>query len=329
MAILEHRYGGRNRGGIQPCRARRLETAGSRASEAPNGRRINHVLSQEILGSFGKKYDLTYQLDFLKIIDSLHPLKGLRVMEIGGSNLPRALVLDELGAKQWICVDDLKNFVLDTPTKTRVMNDAMRDHYNTTATFTDDDTNEEILSNDYAIIDSDICHLDIFDHFDAVVSIAAFEHISKFGGLLDRTYNALRSEGHLISLFQPIWSCVNGHHLGGAKDKAGHEYDFGSGIVPHWGHLLMTPPQMRCDLLTKTDADCADDIVSKVYNSPSINRLFFEDYVDYVNASRFRIKKITPLGQRVVPEQVQAALEAAHPGRTCFDANTILIQALK
>ena len=209
------------------------------------------------------------------------------------------------------------------------MNDATRDHYDATPTFTDSDANDEILSNDYAIIDSDVCYIDIFDYFDAVVSIAAFEHIPKFGGLLDRTYDALRSEGQLISLFQPIWSCINGHHLGGVKDKTGHEYNFGSGIVSPWGHLLMTPPQMRRDLLAKTDADCADDIVSKVYNSPSINRLFFEDYVDYVNASRFRLKKTTPLGQRVVPEQLQAALEAAHPGRTCFDANTILIQAIK
>ena len=105
------------------------------------------MFSQEILSSFGKKYDLTYQLDFLKIIDSLHPLKGLRVLEIGGSNLPRGLVLDELGARQWICVDDLKYFVLDTPTKGREMNDAMRYHYDTTPTFTCVDANEEILSN--------------------------------------------------------------------------------------------------------------------------------------------------------------------------------------
>src|ERR1700677_1908088 len=138
------------------------------------------------------------------------------------------------------CVDDLRNFALDTP---RVMNDAMRDHYGSTRIFTADDSTEEILSNDYAVIDSDICRLSIFDYFDAVVSIAAFEHIPKFGGLLDRIYDALRAEGQLISLYQPIWSCINGHHLWGVKDKAGHEHDFGSGIVPPWGHLLMTQPQ--------------------------------------------------------------------------------------
>jgi SAM-dependent methyltransferase len=284
------------------------------------------VLSQETLDSFGKEYDLSYQLGFLNIIDSVHPLKGLRVMEIGGSNLPRALVLDQLGAKQWICVDDLKNFDLGKP---RAMSDAMRNHHDTVRKFTAHDAAAEILVNDYAIIDGDICSLDIFDYFDAVVSIAAFEHILKFGGLLDRAHDALRPEGHLLSMFQPIWSCVNGHHLWGIKDKAGHEYNFASGIVPYWGHLLLTPPQLRRDLLTKTDADCADDIVSAVYNSPNINRLFFEDYVDYMNASRFRLKKVTPMGQIVVPEQVQAALEAAHPGRTCFDANTVFIHAVK
>lgn len=278
------------------------------------------------LEGFKERYGLGYQVDFLRLLDQICPLAGKRVLEIGGSNLPRALVFEGVKAAQWICVDDLScyhdhDFLED--------NQLLKEHYRTTRSFKAGDDMEAALAEDYAIVDGDAADLRFKDHFDVVVSIAAFEHIHRFPTMLSRVYDALMPDGQLLSLFQPIWSCVNGHHIVGITDAAGAKIDFTTNLMPHWGHLLHTPPQLYKILCERTDEKCAADIVYEVYNSMQVNRLFFEDYVDYVEATPFRAKVVTPLGQREVPEATLEALKAAHPGRACFDASTIFIHAIK
>ncbi|CAN7541467.1 class I SAM-dependent methyltransferase [Phenylobacterium sp. LjRoot219] len=275
---------------------------------------------------FKERFGLTYQVDFLRLIDQVCPLAGKKVLEIGGSNLPRELLFDGVKASQWICVDDVTTY---HEHDVREVNPLLKDHYSATRTFRHSDDAAAILAEDHAIIDGDAADLNLTDHFDVVISIAAFEHVHKFAPMLDRIYDSLNVGGQLLSLFQPIWSCVNGHHIVGISDAAGNKIDFTSNLMPHWGHLLYTPPQMYKYLCERTDAKCAADIVYEVYNSTQVNRLFFEDYVDYVENSKFRAKVVTPLGQREVPEATAQALRAAHPGRTCFDANTVFIHAIK
>jgi len=280
---------------------------------------FNGPVSPEKSTALKGAYELGYQVDFLSHINTACSLEGKRVLEVGGTNLPRGLVMGEFGAKQWVGIEP---FGTEDPRQ-------RNQHYRSEQIFSVDDDPAKILAADYAIVDGDVKKLRLVDHFDVVVSIAAFEHVLRFGTMLDRVYDALCPGGHLESLYMPIWPCPNGHHLWGIKDKAGVEYNFGSYIIPPWGHLLMNPPQLRAYLLTKTDPDCADDIVHFTYHDPVINRLFIEDYAAYLDASRFTTKALVKLGQVEIPDWVQTRLTAAFPGRTQFDHSTLFMRAVK
>ena len=64
-----------------------------------------------------------------------------------------------------------------------------------------------------------------------------------------------------------------------------------------------------------------------VYNSPRINRLFTEDYLMYLDASRFKVDVVNGTYATKVPDQVAADLGRLHPGRKLF-ANNGLVLAL-
>ena len=52
-----------------------------------------------------------------------------------------------------------------------------------------------------------------YGRFDAIVSMAAFEHILRFSQALENTYLCLKAGGFHYSNFAPIWSAYNGHLL--------------------------------------------------------------------------------------------------------------------
>jgi len=48
---------------------------------------------------------LDYHIEFLNHLTRLFNLEGFRVIEIGGSNIPREMVLNDFKVKQWVCID--------------------------------------------------------------------------------------------------------------------------------------------------------------------------------------------------------------------------------
>lgn len=269
-----------------------------------------------------EEYGLSYQIDFMAQINRHHPLAGRRVLEVGGSNLPRAFVLEDLGAAQWVCVDHIipsvhpklwsKHFAQEGVIPLSGHVDVGR-------------------LQPYAILNGQIEDMpaSFTGQFDVVVSIATFEHVLKFGGMLDRIHDVLMPGGSLVSLFSPIWPCHNGHHIWDITDKAGRVFSFGSSPIPAWGHLLMRPAQLRQHLLAHTDPQCADEIVHQVYHSPEVNRLFVEDYYAFLQGARFADFQLMPVMPSGIPDDIQKALETLHPGRRLFSHQGLLLKARK
>ncbi len=57
-------------------------------------------------------------------------------------------------------------------------------------------------------------------------------------------------------------------------------------------HLQLIPHRMLQYLKTRADSDSAALMTYYIYNSSFINRYFFEDYEEFVDATSFREKKV-------------------------------------
>ena len=269
-----------------------------------------------------RKHGLSYHIHFADLAQQLVGLADRRVLEVGGS-LPRELVLDDLGAQQWLSLEETDywdetlstGLVLGTPPPLTGQRQRFRDA--TPATL----DRHNLL---YGRIEDlpDAMH----GHFDVVFSIAAFEHIAKLPQALDKMFQALRPGGRLFSLFSPIWSAHDGHHLPEMQDAAGRHHNFGHSPIPPWGHLLMRPMELFDHLVgAGHDRAFAQDVVYYVHASNHLNRFFLEDFLAIVRRSEFSVVQTTPIFPVPVPPETQARLETLHPGRTDFSHDGLLL----
>lgn len=280
------------------------------------------MLSPEDIAYFKKKYDLAGQPDFMAAMDARCSLEGKRVLEIGGSNMPKEMIFDALKVRQWISVD-------------RVYPENRQywpQQYKQTGVIPISEDIEYTMLDQHVILDGGIEKLSpsFANRFDVTISMDAYEHIHRFATMLERVHMALRPGGTMMSMYSVIWSSHFGHHLWGVTDKAGRTYYIESSPIPKWGHLLMRPHEMYQYLLNHTDPDAADEIVYHVYHSEILNRLFYEDYEGYFARSPFQNIEMGRFIPDVEPDaETQARLEALYPGFKKFGATSIFAVAQK
>ena len=271
-------------------------------------------MSSQDIKTLQEKYNLTYHVPYALAAEQRIGLRGKRVLEIGGS-LPRNFVLDELGAEKWIAIEEMGYYE-------EIRFDLKREDI-----FNLPDVSNVDQLGDYAVVSGRAEQLTsaFSEEFDAIFSIAAFEHIDRLPAALSRMHQALKPGGRLFTMFSPIWSAHDGHHLHGVTDKKGNVFSFGNSPIPPWGHLLMRPPQMYEHLLSYTVEEAAAEIVYHVYNSPAINRLFTEDYVEYFKSSPFKIDTIMATFLKKPSEDIERRLQTLFPGRQNFANNGLLV----
>lgn len=279
-------------------------------------RQLDDQQKQTLIQHYKDQYGLSGQIDFLVEMDRHFSLEGKRVLEVGGSNMPKSLLFDVLRARQWISVDRVY------PENRKYW---PKQYMHTGVIPISEDINFDDLDR-HVILDGGIERLppSFAGKFDAVISMDAFEHIPKFASMLARTYSALRPGGKLLSMYSVIWSSHFGHHLWGVTDKSGKTFYIESSPIPKWGHLLMRPHEMYQYLLEHTDPEAADEIVYHVYHSEILNRLFYEDYESYFAHSPFERVEMKRFMPDTEPDpQTQQTLERLYPGRRKFGASSI------
>ena len=271
---------------------------------------------QEIM----RLHNLSYHVSYAEAAEAQVGLRGKRVLEVGGS-LPPEYTLQILGARQWVAIQE--------PGYYREVRAAEQHSSFKNVLPMEEATSVERLG-PYAVLVGSIEDLPsaLHGHFDVVFSIAAFEHILRFGRALDLMAAALNQEGKLFTLFSPIWSTHDGHHLPEIVDLEGRKFWFQNSPIPPWGHLYLTPPELYAHLLQHTDPQTAQEIVYYVYNSPQINRLFTEDYQAYVQLSPLEGTIAKTFISPIAPE-LQARIEARNPGRKHFDNNGLMMTLSK
>ncbi len=268
----------------------------------------------------GTRFGLSYHVPYCVQADQLVGLRGKRVLEVGGS-LPAEFVHTHLGVAQWTAVEELSYWrtvdqvekLTDSPLQKKA------DAKLASAT-------PDLLERDYVLLDGAIEDAPdaLAGQFDVAFSIACFEHVSRLPKALDRICRLLKPGGQLFTMFSPVWSAHDGHHLPNITDRSGRTFVFGNSPIPPWGHLLAGPSGLYQYLLGHTDAATAEEMVYYVYHAPHINRLFLEDYVSYFEQSPLTVKICQATFPSEIPPALQNELERLHPERTNFRFNGLV-----
>jgi SAM-dependent methyltransferase len=171
-------------------------------------------------------------------------LAGATVVEIGGS-LPAEHVA-RLGVARWVSVDPNRPAGVDGP--------------------------REVLAAPAERMPlPDGCA-------DAVFSSNAFQFLD-VAATLAEVRRVLRPGGLLHAHFGPIWSAVDGHQLEYTAYEGRPLTFWDDTLLPPWSHLAYGKEELRALLRSGLPAGLADTLVAHVHDSDTVNRLFFEDYV--------------------------------------------------
>jgi SAM-dependent methyltransferase len=269
-----------------------------------------------------KKFGLSYHVPYAAYCQKIAGFANKDVLEVGGS-LPEEFVLRYLKVKSWTAVE--------TPSYEEGLQETGGITHKGTI-LEDANSQIEIGFNStpprgyrFFLANIEDLPIEFYGRFDLIFSIAAFEHIQKLPQALDKMYSALKRGGLLFSLFSPIWSAHDGHHLPDITDKSGHKLSFADSPIPMWGHLLMGPPELLEYLKGYTDTDTAQLITYYVYNAPTINRFFTEDYFGFVQQSQFHVERFDLRFLTEIGAEGKKILESRFPGYRNFGNNGILI----
>lgn len=181
--------------------------------------------------------------DFAARVD----LAGAAVAEIGGS-MPTELV-DRHRVAGWVAVDPGRGPVEDLGGRYRV---------------------ERARAEAMPLPDAGV---------DAVFSSNAFQFVDVVATLAE-VRRVLRPGGLLYAHFGPIWSAVDGHQLEYVQHEGRDLVFWRDTLLPPWAHLAYDRAELTAVLASALPADLVDVLVGHVHDSATVNRLFFEDYVD-------------------------------------------------
>jgi len=183
---------------------------------------------------------------------------------------------------------------------------------------------------DLTVVIADAARLPFADaSFDAIFSVATFEHILDLPRALDEMHRVLVKGGVLYTNFGPIWTGGKGHHLRvKVGDEEARHFIPEKNPLPDHCHLLLTPAELRASLAGRVSPALLEPIVHWVYEDPGINRLFHHEYIEILNKSRFTIESIVP-ERDPVPPQLRRILELKYPAEKAFDVTNMEVIAVK
>ncbi len=236
--------------------------------------------TQRSFAEVARELGLTYQADALLYFAQRIPLLDRRVLEVGGSTPPE-MGIDVLGARTWICVDDITRY---RKLKTGVGAQHLADL-----------TGAGLPERGWGVHDGRI--QDIPEHFrgqfDVVLSIATLEHVTELPRALRRMNEALVPGGTMAHAVGPIWSGPRGHHVfpGYFKEFGERSADFCGWLRP-WQHLLYTVPQMFPATRARYGSAFAEVAMHSIYESNRLNRLHAEEYLLYFESMGFETPRV-------------------------------------
>jgi SAM-dependent methyltransferase len=233
-----------------------------------------------------------HQQSYFNYFLNLYDVQGKDILEIGGA-MPSTLVLDFLAVKSWTCVQssDYEKYRSDNQIPSQERESSYSFIYGNLEEFAVDSRFE--------------------NNYDAIFSIACFEHIHKLPEALKVMYKSLRPEGKLFSMFSPIWSGPWGQHYTSEAParfdsiRPAEGWTTQSIFSGPWDHLLLSRLQFFEHYKAKFDEEFAAELMYMTFNSPQVNRYFFEDYIAFIRATGF--KELILNGLFTMPDSPETA----------------------
>lgn len=185
----------------------------------------------------------------------------------------------------------------------------------------------ELQAGKLRLLFGDAAELPFADHsFDAIFSVATFEHILQLPRALREMHRVLRPGGIVYANFGPLWSSGKGHHL---RVRIGEQLywhaDPQLNPLPDFSHLLLAPDALLGSLCQVVSRGHAQAIVNFVFGDPYLNRLFHHEYFREFERSPLRVESVVPERDPIAP-QLQRLLAFKYPNERAFDVtNTEVI----
>lgn len=270
-----------------------------------------------------------YQETALRVFTSTFDTRGKRILEVGGSNLPRDYLFDTVQPSQWVSVDPIPETTLARMRTGEA--EPYLDHLRAVGLSSFEQAASE-PDRPYTIIAAPIEHAGttLIGRFDLVFSVACFEHVHKLDSALTVIHGALRENGALWSQYSPIWSCIDGHHCGWITEHRKAEFvGTAQGLIPPFGHLLYREDEMRSHLGPFYEPEQLDMAIHAIYRTDYINRLFFDDYVRIATESPFEEVDLRGVWPASPTTQTAEQLSRLYPGRSGFEYQGIELCAHK
>jgi SAM-dependent methyltransferase len=159
----------------------------------------------------------------------------------------------------------------------------------------------------------------------AIFSVSVFEHLVDFHLCLSEMYRMLTPGGYVYAEFGPIWSSSLGHHVHATiKGEEARHWDPIRNPVPNYGHLLMQRDEMLKYLREHVSDLLANECVNWIYDYPHINRLFLDDYLRFIDNSKFEVV-LMEFDREHVPAEKLIQLRETYPQYRTFDVRNIML----
>lgn len=169
----------------------------------------------------------------------------------------------------------------------------------------------------HRMVVGDVCGRTPFadGEFDAVLLLSVLEHLHDVDAAFTEVGRILAPRGHAALLFGPAWSSAYGHHL--YADPGDPNLAFTSWSLPAHIHLLCDRDEIAAWYRRQGYGDgVVATVLQWFYDTPLINRLFYEDYV------RAMARHFQPVAAEIMyndlPPEHLATLRARFPGYVDF-----------
>ncbi|MBR0190975.1 MAG: class I SAM-dependent methyltransferase [Thermoguttaceae bacterium] len=269
------------------------------------------------------KYNLYYYNIFLFMpFFFFSTLKGKRILEVGGSDLPEELLFKKFKATSWTCLDYLDWWTDPDSSQTKG------------AVYPLKEASPELIAQKHVVFNGMIENLpDCFaGQYDSVVSICAMEHIPDLPKALEVIYNALKPGGEFYTCFAPVYSGDKGNHIfveTGPKQKKVVFNGIPRNGIPRWAHFLVQEKDLREKLLKLYPEEWVNTICDQCYHSDFINRKFYDEYIQIFKETPFEnVKILNWFPSYITPSDKKRLREVCAPFKS-FEWNGLIIYAKK